>query len=149
VKSCLSKAEKKLQQDFTMPAIFFNQRGKIAGSARLQKNELKFNPVLLNDNLQVFLDEVVAHEVGHLITFQLFGKVKPHGKEWQQIMTQVLNVAAKPYHDMNVEKVKGKTFIYQCQCGPTELGIRRHNKVVRGTQQYSCKRCRQILVRAM
>ncbi|MEP1383040.1 MAG: zinc ribbon domain-containing protein [Paraglaciecola sp.] len=44
-----------------------------------------------------------------------------------------------------MSKVSGKTFLYQCQCGTVELSITRHNKVVKGKQNYICRRCKNTL----
>ena len=145
VEQCLSLASTYFEQSFSPPIISFNQRGKIAGCARLQTNELRFNPVLLADNIDAFLEEVVPHEVCHLLAYRLFGKVRPHGKEWQSLMLEVFDLKGQTYHQMDVTKVAGKSFNYQCQCGPIELSIRRHNKVVRGKQTYICRKCRSPL----
>ena len=145
VEQCLSHASAYFEQHFRLPKISFNQRGKIAGCARLQINELRFNPVLLSDNLDAFLEEVVPHEVCHLLAYTLFGKVRPHGKEWQSLMQKLFNLKGQTYHQMDVTKVKGKSFNYQCECGPIELGIRRHNKVLKGEQTYICRKCRSPL----
>ncbi len=145
VQACLLIAANQLNKNFAMPTITFNQRGKIAATARLQTNEIRFNPVLLADNLSEFLAEVVPHEVCHLLAYQLYGRVKPHGKEWQQLMRQVFNTQPHTYHKMNVAKVAGKTFNYRCECGPVALSIRRHNKVKKGKQQYICRKCQTIL----
>ena len=45
---CMALACEHFNRQFLMPTIKFNQRGKIAGSARLQLNELRFNPVLMD-----------------------------------------------------------------------------------------------------
>lgn len=145
VEQCIHHASQYFEQNFKHPKINFNQRGKIAGSARLQFNELRFNPVLLEDNLDAFLQEVVPHEVCHLLAYTLFGKVRPHGKEWQSLMRNLFELNGQTYHQMDVAKVKGKSFNYQCECGTIELGIRRHNKVIRGEQIYICKKCRSPL----
>ena len=68
---CMALACEHFNRQFLMPTIKFNQRGKIAGSARLQLNELRFNPVLMQDNLEHFLSDVVPHEICHLLAFQL------------------------------------------------------------------------------
>jgi SprT protein len=146
VEQCIRHASSYFGQDFRLPTICFKQRGKIAGCARLQTNELRFNPVLLCDNIDVFLDEVVPHEVCHLLAYTLFGKVRPHGNEWQSLMMELFDIKAQTYHQMDVTKVKGKTFNYQCECGPIELGIRRHNKVLKGQQTYICRKCRTPLI---
>lgn len=145
VEHCFNHAAFYLEQTFEFPKISFNQTGKIAGCARLQLNELRFNLVLLNDNVSVFLEEVVPHEVCHLLAYSLFGKVRPHGKEWQSLMQKLFNLKGQTYHQMDVSKVKGKSFNYQCKCGPIELGIRRHNKVIKGKQTYICRKCRSPL----
>ena len=145
VEQCISHACSYFEQNFTLPKISFNQRGKIAGCARLQINELRFNPILLSDDLDAFLEVVVPHEVCHLLAHSLFGKVRPHGKEWQSLMLELFQVKGQTYHQMDVTKVKGKSFIYQCECGPIELSIRRHNKVIKGEQTYICRKCRSPL----
>lgn len=145
VEQCINHACCYFEQNFRLPKISFNQRGKIAGCARLQLNELRFNPVLLADNVDAFLQEVVPHEVCHLLAYTLFGKVRPHGKEWQSLMRELFDLKGQTYHQMDVTKVKGQSFSYQCACGPIELSIRRHNKVVRGKQTYICRNCRRPL----
>jgi SprT protein len=146
VEHCISHASSYFEQNFRLPKISFKQRGKIAGCARLQTNELRFNPVLLCDNIDEFLEEVVPHEVCHLLAYKLFGKVRPHGKEWQSLMIELFDLKGQTYHRMDVTKVKGKSFHYQCECGPIELGIRRHNNVLKGKQTYICRKCRSPLI---
>jgi SprT protein len=107
-------------QHFMLPKINFNQKGKIASSTRLQKNELRFNPILLDDNVDAFWRKLFLMKC---FIYKLF------------------SLSRQTYHQMDVNKVKGKSFHYQCQCGPTELGIRKHNKVINGKQIYVCKRC--------
>ena len=68
VEQCIAHANQRLNKRLPMPAVSFRQRGKIAGSARLQGWEVRFNPVLVEENPQAFLDEVVPHEVAHLVT---------------------------------------------------------------------------------
>lgn len=145
VKDCIAKASLYFNQTFTLPDVSFKQGGKIAGSARLQSNSLRFNPVLLADNVATFLSDVVPHEVSHLLTYQLYGRVKPHGREWQSIMIKVFNCRPSAYHKMDVSKVDGKKFSYKCLCGPVELSIRRHNKVIKNKQQYRCLKCKTQL----
>ncbi|WP_340677114.1 SprT family zinc-dependent metalloprotease [Paraglaciecola sp.] len=148
VQHCINVASVYFNHSFTMPEVKFNQRGKIAGSARLQKNELRFNPVLMKDNLELFLSDVVPHEVCHLLAFTLYGRVKPHGREWQQLMREVFGRKPQTYHMMDVSKVAGQKFTYLCACGPIQLSIRRHNKVVRKVQQYRCLKCGSQLIAA-
>lgn len=146
VELCYLHAEKVLKCSFTRPTIQFNQGGKSAGSARLQHNELRFNPTLLQENHAHFIQQTVPHEVAHLITFQLYGRVKPHGKEWKNIMLGIFNLAPDTTHNYDVNNVIGKTFTYHCQCSTHQLTIRRHNKVLRQQSNYFCRHCKQTLI---
>lgn len=140
-------AEAFFNRSFTRPLIGFKLRGKSAGTAHLQENRLRFNPVLLTENIDIFHQEVVPHEICHLIAYQLYGRVKPHGREWQGLMAQVFKLNPSTTHSLNVSSVKGKSFSYSCGCGPISLTIRRHNKVVRGETKYRCRRCKQELTK--
>lgn len=142
---CYHIAETKLKRQFPRPEISFKLRGKCAGIAHLQLNRLRFNPVLYQENMQAFLEQVVPHEIAHLICYQVYGKTKPHGQEWQQIMWHIFNVSPKTTHNFDLASVKTKGINYQCQCGRVELSIRRHNKVLRGQAKYLCRRCHQEL----
>lgn len=146
VAHCMTRAGNYFQCTFPNPQVLFNQRGRSAGTACLQTWQLRFNPVLLSENPHAFLNEVVPHEVSHLVVYERFGRVKPHGKEWQAVMSQVFGVAPKTTHSFDVSSVQGKTFTYQCGCDHIELSIRRHNRVQREQVQYVCRRCKQPLV---
>lgn len=139
-------AKQKLGVDVKIPTLRMTQRGKIAGSARLQTHEIRLNPTLWEDNQQEYLEEVLPHELSHLIVFQLYGKVKPHGKEWQSVMRGVFGVSPSTRHAMNTDKVAGQQFEYRCGCTTHQLSIRRHNKVIRNKQTYACRRCGQSLL---
>ena len=95
VNQCIALAEAFYKRSFPLPTVGFNQRGKIAGTAHLQKNHLKFNPVLLTENQQHFIEDVVPHEVSHLVVYQLYGKVRPHGAEWQNTMKKVFGFSTE------------------------------------------------------
>ncbi|MCL1050274.1 SprT family zinc-dependent metalloprotease [Shewanella abyssi] len=141
VEHCYQLAETHLGQKFPRPEINFKLRGKSAGTAHLQLNKLRFNPLLLKDNQQAFIDDVVPHEICHLLSFQLYGRVKPHGVHWQRLMRQLYHRQPRTTHSFNTQSVEGKTYEYLCGCGSVNLSIRRHNKVLRGETQYRCRKC--------
>lgn len=139
------QAEQYFNKAFPRPLVQFSLRGKSAGTAHLQLNKLRFNPVLLQENAQSFMDDVVPHEVSHLICFQLYGRVRPHGKQWQSIMLHVFGRPPKTTHQLNTQSVQGRQFDYYCGCGKVKLSVRRHNNVQRGKTQYRCKICQHTL----
>ncbi|MGS0680468.1 SprT family zinc-dependent metalloprotease [Shewanella sp. 125m-7] len=141
VEHCYQIAENTLSKRFPRPVISFALRGKSAGTAHLQLNKLRFNAKLLNDNQQAFLDDVVPHEICHLLAFQLYGRVKPHGLEWQYLMQHLYGRTPRTTHSFDTTAVEGKTYEYHCLCGPIKLSIRRHNKVLRGQTHYRCRKC--------
>ncbi|MGX2965615.1 MULTISPECIES: SprT family zinc-dependent metalloprotease [Shewanella] len=145
IELCYLKAEAALGRALKRPSVSFALRGRSAGTAHPTENRLRFNPVLLEQNLHTFTHEVVPHEICHLLCFQLHGKTRPHGKEWQSLMRRIYGLAPRTTHSMDISSVKPRTLLYQCGCGVVELSIRRHNKVVRGQAKYQCRRCGQLL----
>lgn len=141
---CFIDAECFFDRAFERPTYLFNQRGKAAGTAHLQKNIIKINPVLFINNKEEFFQQVIPHEVAHLITFQLYGKVRPHGEEWQQVMITVFKRPALTTHQLDIKDVMGKQFVYHCACTKHNLTIRRHNKALKGNF-YRCKLCQSLL----
>ncbi|EKT55974.1 SprT family zinc-dependent metalloprotease [Providencia sneebia] len=144
----LALAQQKLEKTFPEPAINYKQRGTTAGSAYLKEWEIRLNAVLLIENGESFIDEVILHELAHLLVYHEFGRknIAPHGNEWKWMMEHVLEVPARRTHRFEVSSVKSRTFAYHCACPIIhELTIRRHNKVLRGENQYLCRKCGEIL----
>ncbi|MGL4600505.1 MAG: SprT family zinc-dependent metalloprotease [Plesiomonas sp.] len=159
---CIALAEQQLHYTIPMPTLNYRQRGMTAGSAHLQHWEIRLNPVLLAENGQAFIDEVIPHEVAHLLVHLHFvqrntgrekqitdprcrTKVTPHGQEWRWMMQSVLGQPAKRTHSFNVSSLRGATYPYQCSCQQHALTIRRHNRILRQQIQYRCVHCGEVL----
>ena len=106
----LANANRKLERRYAEPTLVYQQRGTSAGTAWLEKNEIRLNPVLLLENQREFIDEVVPHELAHLLVWQHFGRVAPHGKEWKWMMESVLGVPARRTHRFELASVRQNTF---------------------------------------
>lgn len=132
-----------------LPQISFNQRGKTAGAAYLELWEIRLNPILLSENSDAFINEVIPHEYAHLLTFALFGRVQPHGKQWQMMMEQVMQLPAKRTHQFATENSQTRQyqrFTYQCSCQTHSLTSIRHNRLQSGKVEYHCRKCGALLV---
>lgn len=133
---------------FKLPILAYNQRGKIAGSALLQKNVIKLNPKLLIENTEYFFSHIIAHELSHILVYQLYGlRVKPHGLEWKKVMLEVFELAPKVTHNLDTSNAELASFMYKCACQQIPLSVIRHNKIVKGKQNYICRKCGDILAK--
>jgi len=141
----LAQANHILKTDYPEPQLNYQQKGTVAGTAHYQNWRINLNSILLLENGQPFIDEVVPHELAHLLAHRHFGRVSPHGKEWQYMMENVLNVPANRTHKFDIRSVQGKVFEYDCQCQRHQLTIRRHNKIQNGQTEYRCKQCHSLL----
>ena len=63
----LAQANLKLGRNYPEPKLVYQQRGTAAGTAWLESYEIRLNPVLMMENQQAFIDEVVPHELAHLL----------------------------------------------------------------------------------
>ena len=144
LKHSLALANQFFNKEFTIPVMNFALRGQKAGVAYLQQNEIRLNPVLLVENGAAFIQQVVPHELAHLLVYQQFGRVQPHGKEWKMMMEQVLGVPAHIYHKFSTASV-AKKFSYQCNCQTHLLSVRRHNAIQRNQRSYICRNCNHPL----
>lgn len=79
---------------------------RAAGRAS-SRMKLDINMTIFRDNVQEVLNEVIAHEMGHLVQFDKFdlkGSHTPgHGVHWQEAM-RVMGKEPKKTHNMDVSK---------------------------------------------
>lgn len=143
---CLGLAQDHFKQTFPMPNVMYDLRGVKAGVAYLQQNEIRLNKTLLLENPVEFIQQVVPHELAHLLVYQLFGNVKPHGKEWQNMMQQLFHLPALTCHQFDTKNVRGKTFAYHCECQTHHLSSRRHQRILQQQMHYICRQCGSPLV---
>lgn len=163
VNHSLFKAEKYYRCSFPVGEVLFNLRGRAAGQVRfpLSKHsrdlpEIRFNPSILNIYGEAFIREVVPHECAHLVVHRLFQlkkykskiRPKPHGTEWQFIMRELYGLTPRVTHTFEVHGSRMKQFPYICACEGKvhQISIIRHNKVLKQTSNYVCRRCGEKLM---
>lgn len=148
VETLYDLAERVYHTTFPRPTITFKKSGRNAGSAFLSQNRINFNRVLLAHNADEYFNEVIPHEVAHLLCFKLYGRVKPHGNEWQQIMRETFQCEPQTRHSMDTAPLNLKTVAYKCHCDSHQLSRIRHNKVLHNKARYRCRRCNTELTLA-
>ncbi len=155
LEDCLRRAALHFGRAFAYEKVVMNLRGRAAGQIRYGRRgdtlaELRFNAALLERYGQAFIDEVVPHEVAHLVAYSHYGtKIRPHGKEWQYVMCEVLGQKeARVTHQFQTENARTvRYFDYRCSCPDTihRLSAIRHGKVSRRKARYQCRRCGEPL----
>jgi len=152
IREGLDKAKAYYGHGFDMPKIQYTKRGTTAGTANHRTWTVNFNPILLMENQDDFIERTVPHELAHLIDY----KVNPHnfesdvkwtgrgyrrtkrnihGADFKFIMERVLGADdATRCHNYDVSRAaikKSTSYEYRCTCGCgkiTTLGAKRHQK---------------------
>lgn len=130
--------------DFQPPKILFNKRGTAAGTAYYYENEIRFNMVMLIENMEEFVRQTVVHEICHILDYQLFGETSHHGRNWQDLMIH-FGLQPKRCHSYSTDSVRSYGGLYMCDCQEYKLSKIRHNKQKSGKASYHCKKCGEPL----
>jgi len=125
-KELRTKVEKKLlacleiarahykRPDLVMPEIRWDVKNTDGGRANHVGNYVRFNLILCVENEEKFLDTTVPHELAHCIAGTLFyakilaetgKKMRPHGKEWKEVMS-VLQTPPAVCHTYDVTSIQ-------------------------------------------
>jgi SprT protein len=140
-----------------LPAIpvKFDLRGKSSGMFVYRRKGwrsqhwIRYNPIIFSQYFEHALQHTVGHEVAHYIAYAVSRgrKIKPHGKEWCEIMA-LFDLPAEVTSRYDVSELplrQQRRHRYGCACREHELSTTRHNKILRGTAIYSCQLCHQPL----
>lgn len=143
---CYELAEQRFSRTFERPQVALDLRGQKAGVAYLQRNLLRFNAQLYRENHDHFLTQTVPHEVAHLLAHALHGeRIRPHGREWQALMTGLFRLPALRCHDYPVARRRSTQYLYRCACPDGIPFTPQRHALVRRGRRYSCRRCGDIL----
>ena len=147
----IADANIQLKLDLEDVPIKFDLKGKSSGMFVVKNKQvyIRYNEMIFSAYFDDALINTVAHEVAHYVVFSVWGlnSVKPHGREWKQVMT-LLGVKAEVTSRYNVEHIplhQQRRHEYSCACMHHLLSTTRHNKVQSSKAVYSCKKCRQPL----
>lgn len=152
IKEGIARLKEKLGFQMLKPNVFYDINGTKAGVANIKYKTLHFNPILLEENFNHFIENVVPHELAHLAVYDYCDHVnRPypkaiHGKTWELIMFH-LGANPRVTHTYNVEKVRKKiiTFEYSCLCKePKEIPKKMHLEILAG-KNYICKICKETM----
>lgn len=151
----IKQAEDLLCIKYKPVEINFNLKGRCAGMYRVhrqlcrQKREIRYNSHIFSKYYDDNFRTTIPHEVAHYVADVIYGlkKIKPHGKEWKEIMHLFgADASVTANYDLSGIPLKSKTlYHYHCNCRDHQLSSIRHNRINRNRGQYYCSYCKSIL----
>ena len=158
-KKYIALAGQLYDQCFEAIPVLFDLRGRaagmyvVSGRGRKLERKIRYNPWLFAKYFEDNLRDTVPHEVAHYVVEQLYGRgtrrnrVLPHGAEWRSVMAAfgADNSVTTNFDLTGIPQRQQRTVSYRCDCREHQLGIRRHNKVVRSNARYLCRYCGSAL----
>jgi SprT protein len=135
VKKYKEMAERKYGRKFDTISIDWTQRrSTVAGKAYMTRWSVWIN-IPLHQAKPEMLEDTVAHEVAHLISYKVHGK-SGHGPEWRSTMRKLGQSPSRTFNATNEQRLTGKNMtrhIYRCECGfELNVSAKRHNSMRRG-----------------
>ena len=152
-KELLDYARRHYALSHTPLDIRFEKEGRGGGSAGKTAGRyyLNFNLALARENLDEYLNQVIGHELSHIIDLWLHKDVSSHhGYEWQCIMVQCYGLVPARCHRMDTSGVStrmSRNHVYRCSgCGREyNLTDILHRKIQHG-QYRICNDCRSGII---
>lgn len=155
VNKCLENAFKIFNIRFGYPIIDTTLKStRIAGRAIMErsgniiKNTLRFNYKLYAAAPDLFIKEVVPHEVAHIVNYNMHERVIAHDFKWKYICLRLGGSGSthliKELYEILVSISPG--YKYKCACTIHNLSTRIQKKIEKGAS-YSCKDCHKRIKR--
>lgn len=144
VAKCLAIAESKGFTNLPPVEVECNLFGKAAGQYKKQYGiyQLRFNPILMRENLDTFVARTIPHEVGHYLQAVKDGRCLGHSEAWHKIMMFVFGKTMSRCHNYDTSSCVSKTtYTYVCECRERQYESHRHRKIQRGQMTCTCKLC--------
>lgn len=130
--------------------VKFNLTGRTAGQIeyKFTGDIIRYNLDIAKNNLDEFIKRTPQHEISHHIAKHTYD-TNGHGAIWKDIMKRVFGLKPSRCHSYDMEGVKirrKRRIKYVCNCKTYNLSSIRHNRIQRGTHQYTCMKCGSLLV---
>ncbi len=145
-------ANRLLATDYPLIPILFDLKGHTIGMYKHGRGErvIRYNSLIFAKYYNANLRDTVPHEVAHYIVDMRYAnkKISPHGRQWRLMMENFSAGASRTanYDLSDIPKRRYSTVAYRCHCQTHQLGIRRHNKVIKHKMRYFCRRCGDTLI---
>lgn len=113
VRASLEIAEAHYKQKFEFPEIRYDIKNTDGGTAAFQTWLIRLNLILMVENEEKFLATTVPHEVAHLVARRVYHaaiaatgkKMRPHGKEWKEVM-ELFKLTPKVTHSYDCTSIQ-------------------------------------------
>jgi SprT protein len=145
-------AEQLMERKFPAIPVLFDLKGTTAGMFKSHGKQhcIRYNPWIFAKYFQENMAGTVPHEVAHYVVRVLYprGRVKPHGPEWQAVMTGfgADNGVTFDLDLAGIPQRRQRTHSYRCDCREHQVSSTRHNRAQRGAGTYLCRYCSARLV---
>lgn len=101
--ACIAKANGLFGLHLPKFRVNFALKSTTAGKARLGRGIIEYNPTLLRENPELFLQRTVGHEVIHFAAFAKFNDAG-HGYHWKKMM-RMMGLPDTRCHNYDVTRV--------------------------------------------
>jgi predicted SprT family Zn-dependent metalloprotease len=157
VTRCIALAEARYGRCFLQPLVTFNLTRRAAGMAVLREVRIEINMDVLRADPEHVIKVTAAHEVAHLVHFQMRpwdfkkGSRLAHGPTWRSIMRVFGVDAARVYKPApavleQLEATRARVSrVHQYRCpgcsALMSVGARQHGQLLRGAtfRHIACK----------
>lgn len=145
IEECLAQAGAYYKRTFWLHEVKFDLTGQAAGMFCVRNESrqyIRINRTLLDANPAEMFNQVIPHEVAHLVAYQIHGRLKAHGPEWQAIMRNCFNLEPDRCHTLDTSLSSTNPYAYRCACLTHKVSKRIHNQIVRRPGSRICAKCK-------
>lgn len=141
IKEVAQKAQNLYAVDLSTVKIILRNCGKAGGKASCRKfpngqvTDMKIiiNTQLVNDeNVSVLINEIIPHEIAHLVCFVRPGLGRNHDRGWSRVCIALGGIGTRTGKFGVTKARRTRKAVYQINGESVDIGIRVHNKIQQG-----------------